>query len=80
MQQEIATEHKLGQDILIYRLDVTQTREEVNTKLSFVRRDQDFGRDWTKSFPRENAKTNYMDLLTMQLFEERQFIFEKYVD
>ena len=42
MQQEIATEHKLGQDILIYRLDVTQSREEVNAKLSFVRRDQDF--------------------------------------
>ena len=80
MQQEIETEHKLGQDILIYRLDVTQSREEINTKLSFVRRDQNFERDWTISFPREKAKTNYMDLLTMQLFEERQFIFEKYVE
>ena len=64
----------------IYRLDEEQLSDEINKKLTFVRRDQDPSTDLSSEFPHENAKTNYMDLLTMQLFEERKFIFKRYVD
>ena len=30
-------------------------------------------------FPPENAKTNYMDLLALHLFKEREYVFSKYV-